>query len=365
MLAPFAPEYIPNLLILYAYDRGVFQPMSWSPVEDKIAGIVSSVNSTTVEVQILNIGDLSLSLIRRDVIGNSLSENPQLEFLQTRLVAWNPIYEEWFAFQLDTFVEGTEDNPERPSVSVVIVQNHLTGETHILNDLIGDEIFRLTSDAWSPDGHQLVLETKKLGTTAQIITVLDTNGQWQFQSGISAPDMNDGDYQQVVEWLGEGNLLLLTERDDSTVEQIYFIGQIIAGEMHLIEFFRIPITSFSDARRPRIGQGDFYLTADEAERHTLSCLFDQAQPTRLSIGEPARVNFTTSTPLRLRAEPDLNLDPIQQMPEGTGFDVISGPACINAATDYYRFWQIQLSDGTVGWAAEAGMTDYFMEPLNP
>ena len=50
-----------------------------------------------------------------------------------------------------------------------------------------------------------------------------------------------------------------------------------------------------------------------------------------------------------------------RLPEGMAFDVVGGPACINGDS-YYRFWQIELADGTVGWAAEADNDDYFMEP---
>ena len=361
LVSPFS---LPQQKVVIPYnEQSSVKVESWIGDGGRIAGFGIDSNSTYYDVQVLNLADQSFSLVRRDVVGASLAEDPQLEFLQTRSLAWNPVYEEWFAFQLDTFVEGTEENPERPSVSVVIVQNAVTGKKYLLNDLINDEIFRLTSDAWSPDGRQLVLETQTMGTVTQIITVLDPNGQWQFQSEISAFDMNERGYQQVLEWFGEGDLLLLTERDDTTVEQIYSIGQIIAGEIHLSEFFRIPITAFSDEIYPHIGQGDFHLSAGPEERHALSCLFDHAQPARFGIGDRSRVNFTTGTPLRLREAPSFNGIEITQMPEGTEFMVIGGPACVNTATDYYRFWQIELDDSTVGWAAEAGMSDYFMEPV--
>jgi hypothetical protein len=32
---------------------------------------------------------------------------------------------------------------------------------------------------------------------------------------------------------------------------------------------------------------------------------------------------------------------------------------------YYRFWQLQLDDGAVGWAAEAYNTDYFIDVVDP
>ena len=100
------------------------------------------------------------------------------------------------------------------------------------------------------------------------------------------------------------------------------------------------------------------------EKYGLSCLFDQAQPTQLNIGARARVNFTNGTPLRLRVEPNLAATEIQQMPEGTQFDIVGGPACENADS-CYRFWQLRLDDETVGWAAEADNTTYFIEPVPP
>ena len=74
------------------------------------------------------------------------------------------------------------------------------------------------------------------------------------------------------------------------------------------------------------------------------------------------MNFTNGTPLRLRTEPDFDTPEVTQMAEGTEFEVIRGSACVNAS-DYYRFWQLQLDDGTTGWAAEANTTGYFIEPI--
>jgi hypothetical protein len=45
------------------------------------------------------------------------------------------------------------------------------------------------------------------------------------------------------------------------------------------------------------------------------------------------------------------------MAEGTPFDVIGGPWC----ADGYRWWQLQLADGTQGWSAEADTSGYFLE----
>src|SRR5690606_7365236 len=55
---------------------------------------------------------------------------------------------------------------------------------------------------------------------------------------------------------------------------------------------------------------------------------------------------------------------IDQMPGGTEFNVLAGPVCENADL-YYRFWQVQLDDGSIGWAVEASNSEYFIEPVPP
>jgi hypothetical protein len=47
------------------------------------------------------------------------------------------------------------------------------------------------------------------------------------------------------------------------------------------------------------------------------------------------------------------------MPEHTSFDVIGASWCV----DGYRWWQIQLDDGTTGYAAEASADEYWLEPV--
>ncbi|HEX2619726.1 MAG TPA: SH3 domain-containing protein, partial [Phototrophicaceae bacterium] len=58
-------------------------------------------------------------------------------------------------------------------------------------------------------------------------------------------------------------------------------------------------------------------------------------------------------------EPGVYNDVITQMPEHTSFDVIGASWCV----DGYRWWQIQLDDGTTGYAAEASADEYWLEPV--
>lgn len=80
---------------------------------------------------------------------------------------------------------------------------------------------------------------------------------------------------------------------------------------------------------------------------------------QVSIGERARVTFTDGTPLRLRDGPGTTATFLQDLPEGTSFEIIGGPVC----ADGFTWWNVQLADGTQGWSAEGDDDSYFMEPL--
>ncbi len=103
--------------------------------------------------------------------------------------------------------------------------------------------------------------------------------------------------------------------------------------------------------------GDWHLAATSEDQAALSCLFDATLPARLAVGGRGQVAFTDGTPSRLRDTPGLDGAQVALMAEGTPFDVIGGPWC----ADGYRWWQLQLADGTQGWSAEADTSGYFLE----
>ena len=49
---------------------------------------------------------------------------------------------------------------------------------------------------------------------------------------------------------------------------------------------------------------------------------------------------------------------VATLPQGAVFTVLDGPQCNQG----YVWWQIRLTNGIVGWAAEGSATDRFMEP---
>ncbi len=83
-----------------------------------------------------------------------------------------------------------------------------------------------------------------------------------------------------------------------------------------------------------------------------------APPPRLIPGERGAVSFTDGQPLNVRAAASLGAARIGQLPEGTLFDVVEGPAC----ADGLYWWQIKTSD-IAGVIAEGADGVYFVEPI--
>lgn len=83
-----------------------------------------------------------------------------------------------------------------------------------------------------------------------------------------------------------------------------------------------------------------------------------APPPRLTVGSAGIVSFTDGRPLNVRASASLAGALVGQLPEGSAFQVIDGPAC----ADNIYWWQIQ-ADALTGWIAEGVDTEYFVEPF--
>ncbi len=91
-----------------------------------------------------------------------------------------------------------------------------------------------------------------------------------------------------------------------------------------------------------------------------------APPTRLQIGATGRVTYTDGSTIRLRSAPEAGDNVIDQLPEGTEFEVIEGPVCTPRIdrTDAFVYWKVKvpLRNGISGWVAEGSFTAYFIEP---
>jgi hypothetical protein len=79
----------------------------------------------------------------------------------------------------------------------------------------------------------------------------------------------------------------------------------------------------------------------------------------MSLGVRGQVTIIDGTTLNLRADATTASAIVRVLPEGEFFQVMGGPRC----ADGFTWWQIQLADGTVGWAAEGDQNRYYIEPL--
>ena len=68
--------------------------------------------------------------------------------------------------------------------------------------------------------------------------------------------------------------------------------------------------------------------------------------------------------LNFRSSPGIGDNWLRTNLPGTKVEIVGGPECIPHLTGAYIWWQIKLSDGQVGWSAEASRfgSFYFMEP---
>ncbi len=77
----------------------------------------------------------------------------------------------------------------------------------------------------------------------------------------------------------------------------------------------------------------------------------------VALGMRAQVETSGGAGLRLRTAAGGEL--LATMPVGTEFRIIGGPQCQGG----YTWWNLRLTDGTLGWAAEGDLESYFMEPV--
>lgn len=265
-----------------------------------------------------------------------------------------PVFDDWFLMQLDGVGYDSTLHVEEPGeVGINVLWNFRTNEYISLDALVPDlRIVRDTGD-WSRDGKHLIFHAFSKNMRNIYIVVF----HFTPDQGASLMGQAVVDNRTIQYWLDAGGLFF-SRVHGYEGGAAYVLGEIVNGEYRETPFFTLNGEQFD-----RESLGDWYLEADEAEQHALSCLFEWSLPERFGVGDRARVNFSDGMPLRLRDAPDLAAAQVTQMPEGTAFEVIGGPACVNTGDDHYRFWQIALDDGTTGWAAEANMSDYFIEPV--
>jgi hypothetical protein len=330
-------------------------PGGWSADETTILYKGSSVSTNQITLYLYHLDTQTLTELRSfteeaPVEGMPLPSDDELYILQDiRYYQPNPVYDKWILLQFDTLAPSDINNDESiHSIALNILWNYDIGAMISLDALFDDPISSLPME-WSRDGQYLLLSTFRQDAKTHIVR-FEPNGAVEVIASA-----NISIYRVPMFFVGAGNLILTLGQDDATQEYIFYLSEIIDGEWHETEFIRLDTVNFGT-----YNFDDWYLRASEEEKKTLSCLFDQTLPPRLELNQRGRVTLTDGTPTRLRAAPGTASQVVTPLAEGTSFDVTASPAC----ADGYRWWQLQLDDGTIGYAAEADTSNYFLEPFD-
>jgi hypothetical protein len=331
-----------------------FRPIGgWDASGTRILGLSSFIDWDYEEVQILDIQLGERTTILHYDYDAPIPQISDRLFYRFVDMDWNPVYDEWVVINIDTFDLNSQSENERFSQNRVLVYNIVTGQVLHLNDLFSEVTNTFSRIRWSPDGNYLFMQTGLYSPEDHRIIefVQDESGPSLRLAASAAVDSSND--HRFVAWFGVEDMLLLAPYNQETSERKLSIAQIIDGELYMMDVLRIP-----EGNVANLSPGDWHLDADQAERRALSCLFDQTLPAQLAVGMAGRVTVTDGTPTRLRSAADLYSEQVTLMAEGTPFTVLDGPTC----ADGYRWWQLQLDDGTTGWAAEASTDTYFLEP---
>lgn len=256
---------------------------------------------------------------------------------------WNPIYTEWIFVQPIGY--GRDESGQETGRYDAGLYNWATRQYISFTTLFPQTV--ISGTGWSADGSMMAFTT--MTGLSVIHFSLDENGAPRLRLLADGIDTRD---QAVRTWLGVDDMLIT---GISAPYRTTFIAQIIGDEWYSQEF-----VAATPELRISPSPGSWRLTADETEQKALRCLFvDRASAPIMTVGGRGQVAFTGGTPSRLRYLPGTDGSVAASLPEGTTFTVTGGPECAQG----YRWWQVTLSDGMVGWVAEGAPDEYWIEPL--
>ncbi|MBN1563509.1 MAG: Ig-like domain-containing protein [Anaerolineae bacterium] len=122
----------------------------------------------------------------------------------------------------------------------------------------------------------------------------------------------------------------------------------------LLRQWTIDVSSQQDVRRYEL----LYISDKGASGITnIQCL--GAPATQVKMGDVVIVTDDDPSPLNIRQEPNLTAQTLTQVLPGETMQIVGGPFCEGG----YLWWQMRLDNGSVGWAAEGTLANYFYAPL--
>jgi hypothetical protein len=326
-------------------DELSYRPLGWSNDGSNLLVQVSYLLAGQPHHYVVYLTDLTGTVLQhiRQWKGDELVANlplpPNIDAVQITgytTIERNPVFDDWVLMQ---FI-GIEAH-------VNVLWNFSTQEVISLDILVPDVKLSAIHSDWSHDGKKLLLNAASLDLLDSYIVTF----QFTPETGAALVESAIVENRTAEHWLDAGNVFFsLVSNYDGGAS--YVLGEIVDGEYRETPFFTLNGEMFRYE-----SFGDWFMQADETERNRLSCLFDLALPTQLAVNDEAQVIADDGIGLRLRAAPDRFSAELQTMAEGTPMTIINGPACSGG----YRWWQVELSDGTVGWAAEADASEYFLD----
>lgn len=269
---------------------------------------------------------------------------------------------------------------------------HINGQTEYQIDLNGDAV-------WHPNGQWLAYETNTSDKAELWVQYPDGTGTSHLDTA-TYYDAEAWDGQYIKIWSPDGEYFLFDGEEDGTAKvtkvgawevletniklspdfiwspdgrYIVFSGDDGAMQVAKVGIWEGLTTNITLSQGfasfeqwlPLIDTGitRVAIPTPTEEKPPFSC--PSAPPTRLTVGDIARVTFTDGTSTRLRSEPESGNNQVASLGEGAEFEIIGGPVCSErpGRNDAYIYWEVTVfANGLTGWVAEGDFEDYYIEP---
>lgn len=230
----------------------------------------------------------------------------------------NSVFDDWLVMQFDSKgYYSTFDIGEPVNAPINVLWNFRTNEYISLDALVPDLWISYSLGDWSHDGTRLLL----YAVSQDLLNVYILTFRFTPEQGVTLMERAIVENRTAQHWLDAGDLFFSLIQDYQN-GAAYVLGEIVNGEYRETPFFTLNGDPFRFE-----SAGDWFMAADEAERHRLSCLFEWSLPTRLNIGDIVQVIADAGVGLSLHATPDVFSEQIGLLEESIVLSVMGGPAC--------------------------------------